>query len=114
MPNYSFLEMEIAGIATTVCHALEGREVVGTASVQHRGLNVAQIVRVFVAEKFRGQDIGTTLVQQCCAYACDSGCEAVALTVEANNRAAIPFYKKLGFKLAFQWADGDQAYSRQP
>jgi predicted GNAT family acetyltransferase len=111
MPQYSFLEIEIAGKATTVCHALEGNQVVATCSVQSRGMLVANIARLFVMPEHRRKGIATTLVQQCCAFASDNGSEAVAVSIEVNNRCVIPFYTKLKFRLSWEWPDGELLYA---
>lgn len=113
MPQYSFLEIEIAGKATTVCHALEGNQVVGTCSVKSRGMLVANISRLYVVPEHRRKGIATTLIGQCCAFASDQGSEAIAVSIEPTNRAVIPFYRKLKFRLAWEWPDSELLYVAQ-
>lgn len=111
--SYSFMPVEIAGKKITVCHALDGGAVIGTATVMHEGLEVAEIARVFVRPEYRRKGLGRTLVEQCCAFAGDSGCSAISLIVEGNNAVVIPWYGSMGFRLAYQYPDGDLILSKQ-
>lgn len=51
-----------------------------------------------VDETIRGQGIATALYEQVCAFAKESGCQAVTLNVWCGNDNAMKFYEKRGLK----------------
>ncbi len=56
------------------------------------------ISNIAVDPEFRGQGIGTCIVQNALKLAENSGCEKVVLNVTLNNNRALEFYKRFGFK----------------
>ncbi|MCG1002511.1 MULTISPECIES: GNAT family N-acetyltransferase [Halobacterium] len=52
---------------------------------------------VFVRPGHRDRGLGTELLRQLVAYAADSGCESLLLTVDADNERAVHVYDNLGF-----------------
>ncbi len=51
-----------------------------------------------VDEARRGQGIATKLYEKVCAFAKESGCDAVTLNVWCGNDSAMKFYEKCGLK----------------
>lgn len=58
------------------------------------------VSQLWVAEKLRGQDYGTKLMQAAEKLARDGGC--VMMTVNTMDWEALGFYQKLGFKIEFE------------
>ncbi|WP_324664384.1 GNAT family N-acetyltransferase [Haloarcula sediminis] len=54
---------------------------------------------VFVADAAQSRGIGSELIRQLVAYAADRGHEALTLTVEARNDAAVTVYGNIGFDI---------------
>ena len=51
-----------------------------------------------VDETIRGRGIATALYEKVCAFAKESGCQAVTLNVWCGNDSAMKFYEKRGLK----------------
>lgn len=51
---------------------------------------------LFLKPQFRGQGIGTRLMQQLCKIAHEMGCGRIDWTVAASNPLGIQFYEKIG------------------
>lgn len=51
---------------------------------------------LFLKPQFRGQGIGTQLMQRLCEIAIETGCERIDWTVAVNNHLGIQFYEKIG------------------
>jgi ribosomal protein S18 acetylase RimI-like enzyme len=58
-----------------------------------------RIEGLVVAEAARGKGIGTSLIEQACAYAGRQGCSALTLEVVDTNPRARRLYERLGFQL---------------
>jgi len=58
----------------------------------------AEILTVAVSEKFGRQGLGWRLMQAALREALSRGGETMFLEVEAENRAAVELYRKLGFR----------------
>lgn len=71
------------------------------AVVGHTGVTpgdaAAPHLVVFVADDAQGRGIGSELIRQLVAHAADRGHEALTLTVNAGNDAAITVYDNVGF-----------------
>ena len=52
-----------------------------------------------MAAKFRGQGIGTALINQAMAWAKEKGLKGLALETQDNNLLACRFYQKCGMKI---------------
>jgi GNAT superfamily N-acetyltransferase len=51
---------------------------------------------LFLKPQFRGQGMGTQLMQRLCEIAIATGCERIDWTVAAHNNLGIQFYEKIG------------------
>ncbi|NJN85251.1 MAG: GNAT family N-acetyltransferase [Leptolyngbyaceae cyanobacterium SL_7_1] len=51
---------------------------------------------LFLKPQFRGQGIGTQLMQRLCEIAIETGCERIDWTVAVGNNLGIQFYEKIG------------------
>ena len=85
-----------------VAHA--NGEIVGTLQLMflphlsHQGGMRAQISSVRVAEKYRGQGIGTDMMKWTLERARERGCHLMQLTSNRSRTDAHRFYEKLGFE----------------
>lgn len=90
-----------------------GDHIVGFVSLRHKGLRSAQFAKLFVDENFRRHGLGSRLVNHCCARADQSRCESINAVVKHDNRAVLPFYRQLNFRVVYEWPeDGDLMISR--
>jgi ribosomal protein S18 acetylase RimI-like enzyme len=82
-------------------YAIDGGKVVGWADISpfagprlcHRGS-----LGMGILQEYRGQGVGTRLLQSAVGHARQIGLEKVELTVYTSNTAAIALYRKLGFE----------------
>ena len=58
----------------------------------------AELERIYVLQKFQGQQVGKALFELCIALAKQAGDEVLWLGVWEHNQKAIQFYQKLGFQ----------------
>ena len=76
----------------------------GVALIGYAGIwlvaGEAQVMRVTVRERFRGQGLGLQLTRTLLAKAVALGAEAVTLEVRESNRTARAVYEKCGFTSA--------------
>jgi predicted GNAT family N-acyltransferase len=86
-------ELDFDGVDPTCCHALafSGNKVVGTGRVQTDG----HIGRVAVLKAWRGQGIGSALVEFLADAAKRKGLSRLYLNAQVS---AVEFYEKLGFQ----------------
>ena len=63
------------------------------------------IIKLFVAEAYRRKGIGSILVHECIKTVSNKNYQVIALTVEPGNDSILPFYQKLGFRLAYRYED---------
>jgi RimJ/RimL family protein N-acetyltransferase len=73
-----------------------GGEIVGDLAVFRRGMGPATI-GMGVAAAWRGQGVGTALMQACVDWALEEGVHKLSLEVFPWNEAAIALYRKFGF-----------------
>ena len=66
-------------------------------SLTLRGSRRAQIEGVRVASAYRGQGVGTQLMQWAIDLSKRENCEIVQLTMDRRRERAFSFYKRLGF-----------------
>ena len=59
---------------------------------------ISELDNFYIEENYRGQGIGTKLVNEFKKYCLDKGIEEMKVTASALNVHAIEFYKKNGFK----------------
>jgi GNAT superfamily N-acetyltransferase len=63
-----------------------------------RPVPMAELESMFVRKSFRGQRIGTQLVDSFLAWCREKGTQRVSVTAYSANSRAIEFYKGLGFE----------------
>ena len=95
--------------------AEEGGEIIAFLIMEvHRNRRAATIVTLDVREDYRRSGHGTRLVNRSEEILRDYGAEMYDLQVDVNNRSAIRFYKKHGFKVVRTipnyYANGHDAY----
>lgn len=79
-------------------------EIIGTLQLMflphlsHQGGTRAQIASVRVAERYRGQGIGTDMMKWALERARERGCYLMQLTSHNSRKDAHRFYEKLGFE----------------
>lgn len=79
-------------------------EIIGTChlifipSLTFIGSTIMQIEAVRIAAKYRGQEIGSWMINQAINYAYQNGASIVQLTTNKNRLRAKDFYEKLGFE----------------
>ena len=84
--------------------AAQDREVVGylTGSTKNspewRPVAATEIHALYIKEAFRGQGIGTRLVDAFVHWSRERGVEVVALGAFASNPRALQFYQRAGFR----------------
>jgi diamine N-acetyltransferase len=61
-------------------------------------LKQAELERIYVLQKFQGQQAGKSLLELCLALAKQSGAEVLWLGVWEHNQKAIEFYRKFSFE----------------
>jgi ribosomal protein S18 acetylase RimI-like enzyme len=104
MYNYIFLH-DLAGLATEqsplllVAH-FNGKTVGFVSGQIDTGIGrwSMHFTKLIVDEDYRRKGIGNRLMQASIRMAESTGCDGFYLEVNVNNRNAISFYKKLGFK----------------
>jgi len=95
------IDADPAQLLVVVCDG--GDEVVGTLQLTvipglaRRGALRAQIEAVRVAERLRGQGVGTELLRWAVAEAARRGCALVQLTSDKRRADAHRLYERLGF-----------------
>ncbi len=84
--------------------AERGRSIAGYVAAWKSGLK-AEIVSIAVERRQRGSGIGAALIRQALRELARRGVRKTELMVRADNRAAIRFYQRLGFRRA-GWVPG--------
>ena len=85
----------------------EGLGVLGTVCVRRNTAFVGDFSRLFVREDVRREGIGRRLIDRATELCRDAGHVAISCCVNPKNASALLFYERLGFRIAFQFADGD-------
>jgi ribosomal protein S18 acetylase RimI-like enzyme len=63
------------------------------------GENCIQLERIYTLQAFIGKKIGKALMEECISIAKKLGFDSIWLSVWQENKVAIDFYKKWGFKI---------------
>jgi ribosomal protein S18 acetylase RimI-like enzyme len=71
-------------------------------SLSFIGSTRLQIEEVRVSEKYRGQKVGTWMIETAIAYGADRGAKIVQLTTNKKRERAKIFYERLGFKASHE------------
>ncbi len=88
------------GLAVTIL-VLDGTEVVGYANVGSDGLSWTRHVRelrILVAERMRGRQLGRLLIEQAFAIAKAQGARKMIAQMTVDQRAAIAVFRRMGFE----------------
>ena len=71
-----------------------------------RAEGVAGVGNIFTRTDYRGQGLAQVVTSAVTAALLDVGIETIALHVEASNAPAISAYRRLGFRVAFDYWEG--------
>ncbi len=99
-----FLKQYLKSDVCTAIIAENGdRDIIGVVTLYkllriERDYYYGIIEDVYVDEKDRRHQIGTTLIQKCIKKAKKEGIKQISLVVEKSNHTAKRFYEKLGFE----------------
>ena len=92
---------------STFLVALNGDgKVVGTGAIIRQSNTEAEIVRMSVAKKWRGQGIGTVILDQLCNKASFLGYKRLILETTSDWKEAVLFYCNFGFQITHE-QDGE-------
>lgn len=61
--------------------------------------SIAEVARIYVLNEFKGKNIGSKLIAQCISTAKQDGYKTIQLGVWQENKQAIHFYEKMGFRI---------------
>jgi ribosomal protein S18 acetylase RimI-like enzyme len=120
--NESELLKDITSSSKDYFLAIYLQTAVGYAALKKPGNAItnetAEIARIYVSAAFKKMGIGKQLIEHCMALAKQEGYKNIRLGVWKENKAAIIFYEKMGFRiigeetfllggdLQFDWAMG--------
>lgn len=85
-----------------------GQEIIGTChliimpSLTFKGSTRMQIEAVRIAKKYRGQKIGTWMIEKAIAYGKSKGASIIQLTTNKKRSDMKDFYTKLGFEASHE------------
>lgn len=91
----------------------EHSAVLGTVLVRRTGGAIAEFSRLYVREGQRRKGVGRALIDAATTVGRRAGCIALSGSVHPTNKAARIFYGRVGFAMAFQFADGDLLLTRR-
>lgn len=86
-------EGNVIGMVSPTIQHYAKHEVLGRSS----GNPYGYVTDLFVASEFRGQDIGTQLMNKAEEYFKSKGCDYATVGVLAPNQGTWDFYKKIGY-----------------
>jgi len=92
-PAITFIVAELSGHMIGFAQVIYG----STHELVAAG-NTAELDRLYVQERFSGKGIGAGLLRRAEAWAAEQGASAMWLTVWAENRRALAFYARQGYK----------------
>lgn len=95
----TWLERSVKGeIAKKVYVYKKNEDIVGFITLEEKN-NQLWVGLLSVDREYRGQSIGTYLMQRCVEEAKKNGYNTLWVATQANNKGACAFYEKNGFKL---------------
>ncbi len=62
----------------------------------------AEILNIFVSKEYRGQKIGTLLMEKVIKLCAEKHLKMLTLEVNENNLSAIKMYQELGFEISYK------------
>ena len=77
--------------------AIFGSEIIGTDALVPEAESIARIVRMWVAQSYRGRGVGTEILEQLLKAASIQGYRRVVVETTAAWADAVEFYKNRGF-----------------
>ncbi len=86
-------EGKVVGMVSPMIQHYAKHEVLGRSSSNPYGY----VTDLFVAPEFRGQDVGTKLMEAAEDYFRSKGCDFATVGVLAPNTGTYDFYKKIGY-----------------
>ncbi len=95
-PNQYLMVVENGDEIIGICHLTI------MPSLTFMGSTRMQIEAVRVADKYRGQKIGSWMFDQATLYAKEHGCSIIQLTTNKKRPKAKHFYEKLGFEASHE------------
>jgi putative acetyltransferase len=75
-----------------------GEEIIGTAGLMKEAEGVYELIKMAVADGWKGKGIGKMLMDKCLATARDWKIQKVTLFSNSQLKTAIDMYKKYGFQ----------------
>lgn len=117
VPEFSTLNIEIGDAHQTLLCLVEGKGIIGSVALRHRGRVVAEVARLYVVRERRGRGMGSALLKQCEEIAKASGCRGIGLDVDAERdqdkqREVIEWYMRRDYVCAYQHQDGSIIMSK--
>jgi len=77
--------------------AEDAGEIAGSAAIMPEGDGVFELMKMTVADKWRGKGISKMLIEKCIDYAKEKGGSKIILFSSSKPKTAIELYKKYGF-----------------
>jgi len=78
--------------------ASRGKEIIGSVFTVPYGTKVTCLFRLVVKDQFRGQGVGSMLINKAQEIAVKRGVVEIGLYVNTKDRDSIKFYRNRGFK----------------
>ncbi len=75
-----------------------GKIAIGSIGLRHINNESCEIVRVYVADKYRGKGYAMLLFSKIEEYACEIGYKRAEMVTWSVSTSALTLYKKLGYK----------------
>lgn len=104
--KYNSIDVIVDDTKETLITAFNDKQIVGTVSIGYKNKKSAYIRMLYVDINYRRMGIATTLLEYCHDLISKEKCESIGLVVKGDNDIAIKFYKKLGFKIVYDYDDG--------
>lgn len=105
LPDVNIPRHEIAGLpgeyappSGALLIAMDGEAAAGCVALRKLGKDTCEMKRLFVRPKYRGQDLGKSLVHEIIARAQDLGYARMLLDSRPSMQAAIRLYRSVGFR----------------
>ncbi len=84
-------------------------EIIGTAGLRKLENDSAELKRMFIKKEFRGQGLGTALMEKLIEFACHQDYKRIYLDSNRSLKAAQALYKKFGFQETERYNDNFRA-----
>jgi ribosomal protein S18 acetylase RimI-like enzyme len=86
---------------STMIYVKAGRDIIGLVAfyLNEDSSDFAFISLICVLDKYRGNGIGSRLINKCIKLVQKNNNKSIRLEVDSENREAISFYRKFGFNI---------------